>query len=73
MRLGSVLGAEADQDHATLADLEVDDRRATLQEVGSLDVPADEDVGLVLGVAGDDSALETRVGKRRRKAGAEAK
>src|SRR4029077_16193599 len=62
VRLRPVLRAEADQYHPPLADLQVDDRGAPLQELPPFEVAAHQDVLGVFRVGGDDAAVDAGAG-----------
>jgi hypothetical protein len=54
--LRAVLGTEADQDDAALADAEVDDGGAALEALATFDVAREQDAARVVGVGGDEAA-----------------
>ena len=60
MGLGAVLGAEADEHHAALADLELHHGSALFKQIGAFDVAANQNLILVFGVSGDDAAVPVR-------------
>ena len=64
-----MLGAEADEDDAALADLELHHGSALFKQLGAFEVAADENLVAVFRVSGDDAAVEARVGHARLEGG----
>ena len=56
-----MLGAEANENDAALADLDLNHGGAFLQQLAAFEIAAEEDVLVVARVAGDDVAVEARV------------